>query len=181
LLRDVVNPVTHPTGVEFFGPTGTAWVVRHRLDQAARRAFAAYVGPDTAAEPTPNGDEAVGAFAASGVAVRAEAPDGLAVGAVTKGGIAVSAVADAAGVALRATGAVSFSSAGTAKFRKGQSQVAVEGVRTPPGAKILVTLSQNPGKENALKYVRRTSDTGFTVHLLRPVPGVVAFSYFVIL
>ncbi len=52
---------------------------------------------------------------------------------------------------------------------------------TPAGCKVLVTLMQNPGPDNGLKYVKRTSDTGFTVYLHKPVGGVVAFAYFVIL
>ena len=56
----------------------------------------------------------------------------------------------------------------------------MSGVSTPPGSKILVTLNQNPGRGNALKFVKRTSDTGFTVVLLKAVTGGVSFSYFVL-
>ncbi len=83
-------------------------------------------------------------------------------------------------MALKAEGSVAFSSAGIETFSRGQATRAVSGVVTPPGVKILVTLNQNPGPGNALKYVKRTSDTGFTVYLLKPVSGKVSFSYFVI-
>lgn len=92
----------------------------------------------------------------------------------------IAAATAASGLALHAQGAVRFDSAGTDKFVKDEVSKAVTGVATPPGCKILVTLNQNPGPGNALKYVKRTSDTGFTVFLLKPVTGNVSFSYFVI-
>lgn len=85
-----------------------------------------------------------------------------------------------AGVALRVDGPVSFKTSGTARFTKGRATRSVTGVATPPGVRILVTLNQNPGPGNALKYVKRTSDNGFTAYLLKPVTGGVEFSWFVI-
>ena len=83
-------------------------------------------------------------------------------------------------MALRAEGPVSFSSAGSGMLSRGQASKVVQGVSTPPGSKVLVTLNQNPGPGNALKYVKRSGDTEFTVYLLKPVDGPVSFSYFVL-
>ena len=95
-------------------------------------------------------------------------------------GVEASVASGGNGVALHARGEVRFDTAGSDKFTAGQSMKVVSGVPTAPGAKILVTLNQNPGPGNALKFVKRTSDTGSTVNLLKPVTGTVSFSYFVI-
>jgi hypothetical protein len=105
--------------------------------------------------------------------------EGVGVEAYSVTGIALKAISPE-GVALRASGPVQFSSAGTGAFKRGQQMVPVAGPATPPGCSILVTLNQNPGPGNALKYVKRTGDAGFTVYLLKPVAGRVSFSYFVI-
>lgn len=115
------------------------------------------------------------------VGVKGTTSSGTGVIAETASGTGMRASASAAnGIALYAQGPVRFDTAGTGKFAKGQSSKVISGVPTPPGCKILVTLNQNPGPNNALKYVKRTSDTGFTVYLLKAVTGVVSFSYFVI-
>ncbi len=95
-------------------------------------------------------------------------------------GVEASVAGGGTGIALHARGQVRFDTAGSDKFTAGQASQVVFGVLPPPGSKILVTLNQNPGPGNALKFVKRTSDTGFTVFLLKPVGGTVSFSYFVI-
>lgn len=113
--------------------------------------------------------------------VEGSSSSGTGVVASTTTGTGLRATAsDASGIALHAEGPVRFQTAGTDKFTANQSSKVISGVPTPPGCKILVTLNQNPGPGNALKYVKRTSDTGFTVFLLKPVTGNVSFSYFVI-
>ena len=171
LLKDVLNPVDDSTGTRFFGTTGTPWWVINELGSSPRRGIAGYAGPSVANLPAPIGDEAVHGFADTGIGVLA----------TTDTGAALQAEAGSPdGLGLAVTGAVKLTAAGLGKFKKGQSNAVVAGPKTPNGVKILVTLMQNPGPGNGLKYVKRTSDTGFTVYLQKPVGGMVSFAYFVI-
>lgn len=115
----------------------------------------------------------------SGPAIVGNAAQGVGVHAASVSGTALEAKSTS-GLAIRATGGLAFSSAGTGAFQRGEVSRAVTGPATPPGCSILVTLNQNPGPGNALKYVKRTGPAGFTVYLLKPVAGRVGFSYFVI-
>jgi hypothetical protein len=93
-------------------------------------------------------------------------------------GVEASVAAGGTGIALHAKGHARFDTSGAGKFVAGERLKAVA-TATPPGCKILVTLNNNPGPANALKYVKRTA-TGFTVYLQKKVTGNVRFSWFVI-
>ncbi|MDO8616159.1 MAG: hypothetical protein Q7T33_10580 [Dehalococcoidia bacterium] len=94
------------------------------------------------------------------------------------GRVGVSATAVSGALALSASGRTKFSNAGRVVVSAGASSKQVTGKIVPSTALIFATLRTNPGSVD-IKWIRRDSDTKFTIFLTGAAPRNLAVNYFV--